>query len=504
MSGPPRAPNSTASPVVRLASAPGRWLIVAAVLASGTVFLESTVVSVALPAIAADLHFGLAGMQWVMNGYLLTLGALMLSGGALGDVVGYRRVLMAGLAAFVVGCAAAALAPSAGVLLAVRLFQGASGALLVPNTLAMLNDSFGARDRGAAIGHWAAWSAISTAIGPLAGGWIVQSLSWRWVFGLPMPLALGALWIAARKIASDAPRRQESGPMALHWAARIDLAGALFVTAGLAVLTWTVVAAPARGAGSPVIVAGWAVGGLLLAAFALHEARARRPMLPLRLFASWQFTGANVVTLIVYTALGALFFLLMIELQRVLHYGALAAGASLLPINVAMLLISPAAGRVGSRIGPRWPIAGGALLVAVGMALLARVGSGGGYLSTVLPGVVVFGLGLAVLVAPLTSAVLSGASDDRAGIASAVNNAVSRLSGLIAIAALPLAAGLGAVRDADGAAFSRGFAHAMWISAACCVVGAAVALATIQGGARVPPLVHPHPQHGCLDYRSPG
>lgn len=487
---------------LRLSSPAGRWTVAAAVLASGTVFLESTVVSVALPAMATDLHFGLAGMQWVMNGYLLTLGALMLTGGALGDVAGYRRVLIAGLAIFSLGCAAAAMAPNAAILLGVRVFQGAAGALLVPSTLAMLNDAFDAADRGAAIGHWAAWSGISTAIGPLAGGWIVQTLSWRWVFGVPVPLALAALWIAARHAPPDRVRGGSEPAARRHWAARVDLAGACLVTGGLAALTWALVGTPDRGAASRLMIAAWVAGAVLLAAFVLHEARAPHPMLPLRMFRSWQFTGANLVTLIVYTALGALFFLLMIELQRVLHYGPLAAGASLLPINVAMLALSPAAGRLGSRIGARWPIAGGALLVAAGTALLARVGSGGSYVTTVLPGVLVFGVGLAVLVGPLTSAVLSGASDDRAGIASAVNNAVSRLAGLLAVAVLPLVSGLGAVRDADGAAFTRGFAHAMWISAGTCAAAALTALATIRGGARVPPSTHPHPQHGCVDYRA--
>ncbi len=488
---------------LRLASPAGRWIVLATVLATGTVFLESTVVSVALPAIARDLHFGLAGMQWVMNGYLLTLGALMLTGGALGDVVGYRRVLVWGLAAFIAGCAAAALAPTAPVLLAVRIVQGAAGALLVPNTLALLNASFDARDRGAAIGQWAAWSAISTALGPLVGGWIVQALSWRWVFGLPIPVAAAALWIAVRRVSPAADDTRSPVPTDLHWTVRIDLVGALLVTAGLAALTWALVAAPARGMQGPAVLSAAAGGALLLALFAAHEARAPHPMLPLRLFRSWQFTGANAVTLVIYTALGALFFLLMIELERVLHYGALAAGASLLPINIAMLLVAPAGGRLGSRFGPRWPIAAGSLVAAAGMALLARVGTTGGYLTTVLPGVLVFGLGLAVLVAPLTSAVLSGASDDRAGVASAVNNAVSRLAGLLAIAALPLAAGLGAARSADGAAFTHGFAAAMWISAFLCVGAAGLALATIRDGIPIHAAAHPHPQHACVDYRAP-
>ncbi len=485
---------------LRLATPAGRWIVLATVLATGTVFLESTVVSVALPAIARDLHFGLAGMQWVMNGYLLTLGALMLTGGALGDVVGYRRVLVWGLIAFIAGCAAAALAPTAPVLLAVRFVQGAAGALLVPNTLALLNDSFDGRDRGAAIGQWAAWSAISTALGPLVGGWIVQALSWRWIFGLPIPLAAAALWIAARRVSPNVGARS---PVAgdQHWTARIDLMGALLVTGGLAALTWALIAAPARGIHDPVMLSAAVAGTALLVLFVVHEMRGSHPMLPLRLFRSWQFSGANAVTLVIYTALGALFFLLMIELQRVLHYGALAAGASLLPINIAMLFVSPAAGRLAGRVGPRWPIAAGSLLAAAGMALLARVGTTGGYLTTVLPGVLGFGLGLALLVAPLTSAVLSGASDDRAGIASAVNNAVSRLAGLLAIAALPLAAGLGAAGSADDAAFTCGFDAAMWILAALCAGAAVLAFTTIRDSARIPASPHPHPQHGCVDYR---
>jgi EmrB/QacA subfamily drug resistance transporter len=482
---------------MRLASAPGRWTVTAAILSSGTVFVESTVVTVALPSVGRDLGLGLEGLQWVMNSYLLTLSALMLLGGSLGDLFGHRRVLMAGLTGFTAASIGAALAPSAAILLVVRLLQGAAGAVLVPNTLALINATIDENDRGPAIGRWSAWSAVSTALGPLVGGWLVDAFSWRWVFAVPVPFGLLALWIAARRVPT-APASARAA--AVRGAPRhVDLAGATLVTLGLASLTWALITEPQRGWGDSLILAA-SVGGLaLLGGFVLQERRSPDPMLPLALFRSRQFTGANLVTLLVYAALGGLFFLLMLQLQNVLGYRALRAGASLLPVNALMLAISPTAGRLGQRLGPRGPIGVGALVAGLGMLLLSRVQTGASYVGTVLPALIVFGLGLSVLVAPLTAAVLGAAEEGKGGIASGVNNAAARLAGLLATAALPLAAGMGGLRDPAGAAYGAGYARAMEIAGGLCFAGAVVAFLTIRRGA--PLLAHRQPslQHGCVE-----
>jgi EmrB/QacA subfamily drug resistance transporter len=481
---------------MRLTSPAGRWTVAAAILSSGTVFVESTVVTVALPSVGRDLGLGLEGLQWVMNSYLLTLSALMLLGGSLGDLFGHRRVLMVGLVGFTAASVGAALAPSAALLLIVRLLQGAAGAILVPNTLALINATIDEGDRSAAIGRWSAWSALSTALGPLVGGWLVDTWSWRWVFAVPVPFGLLALWIAARRVPAGSARATGAA------ARQVDLAGATLATLGLGALTWALISEPERGWADSLILTA-AIGGVaLLGGFLLQERRTSDPMLPLALFRSRQFTGANIVTLLVYSALGGLFFLLMLQLQNVLGYHAPRAGASLLPVNALMLAISPAAGRVGQRVGPRWPIGVGALVAGVGMLLLARVQTGASYVGTVLPALIVFGLGLSVLVAPLTAAVLGAAEQGKGGIASGVNNAVARLAGLLATAALPLAAGMGAMRDPAGAAYSAGFARAMQIAGGLCFAGALVAFLTIRRGATLPAHRHPSLQHGCVELRA--
>ena len=481
---------------MRLASPPGRWTVAAAILSSGTVFVESTVITVALPSVGRDLGLGLEGLQWVMNSYLLTLSALMLLGGSLGDLFGHRRVLMVGLIGFTAASAGAALAPSAAVLLIVRLLQGAAGAVLVPNTLALINATIDERDRAPAIGRWSAWSPVSTALGPLVGGWLVDALSWRWVFAVPVPFGLLALWIAARRVPAAPARAQRGAPR------HVDLGGATLVTLGLAALTWALITEPQRGWGDSLILAA-SLGGLaLLGGFVAQERRSPDPMLPLALFRSRQFTGANLVTLLVYAALGGLFFLLMLQLQNVLGYRALRAGASLLPVNALMLAISPTAGRLSQRLGPRWPIGVGALVAGMGMLLLSRVQTGASYVGTVLPALIVFGLGLSVLVAPLTAAVLGAAEEGQGGIASGVNNAVARLAGLLATAALPLAAGMGGLRDPSGAAYGAGYARAMQIAGGLCFAGALVAFVTIRRGATLPAHRHPNLHHGCVELRA--
>jgi EmrB/QacA subfamily drug resistance transporter len=481
---------------VRLGSAAGRWTVAAAVLGSGAVFLESTVVTVALPSIGREFRLGMDGLQWVMNGYLLTLSALILLGGSLGDVYRRRLIFVGGLVGFALASGASAMAPSLPLLVGCRLLQGAAGALLVPNSLAILDTVFAEEDRGAAIGQWAAWSSASTALGPLLGGWLVDQISWRWVFASVVPFALAAAWIGWRKIPDISPAGGERRS--------VDYLGAVLVTLGLAGLTAALVSGPAVGFTRGWILIAGLGGILLLAAFFVLERRIDEPVLPMGLFRSRQFTGANITTVLVYAALSGLFFFLILELQNALGYGALQAGAALLPVNALMLALSPVAGRLSSRIGARLPMTVGAALAGVGLMLLARVQTGSDYLGTVLPALIVFGLGLATLVAPLTAAVLGAVPSDQAGIASAVNNAAARLAGLLATAVLPLAAGLSGSQEPGGAAMDAAFVRMMWICADLCLAGAAVAFLTVRSTARVGPITHPSASMGCTHRRPVG
>ncbi len=475
------------SRTVRLRSPEGHAIVAAAVLGSGAVFVESTVVNVALPAIGRSLDLGMTGLQWIANAYLITLSALLLLGGALGDTLGQKRVFQAGLIAFSMSSLLCAVAPSFSLLIVARLLQGAAGAMLVPTSLAYLDTSFAAEERGEAIGQWAAWSAVWTAGGPLLGGALVDAASWRWVFAAASPLPLVALMVT---LVGGQPRRAGSGRP-------VDFLGALLISAGLAILVWALLTAPADRAGRSTWIAA-AVGLGLIGLFVRHEGRARAPLLPSRLFASRQFAGANAATLLIYAALGALFFLLMVQLQSVIGFTALAAGASLLPINACMLILSPLAGRWAATAGPGAPIASGAAVAALGLMQLSNVNANSAYLSGILPGIVFFGLGLGLIVAPLTSSVLAAVAEDEAGMASAVNNAAARLAGLLATAVIPLLVGLGGLEDLSGDAFARGYARAMWISAALCATGGVVAWSTVIRIPKRRPMSHPAPTHGCV------
>jgi len=471
-----------------LRSAEGRWILAAAVLGSGAVFLEGTVVNVALPALARDFGLGMDGVQWVVNGYLLTLSALMLLGGALGDVHDRARVFALGAFAFGGATLAAGLAPSFPLLVAARVAQGTAGALLVPNSLALLEERFEGAERGAAIGKWAAWSAVSTAAGPFAGGWLVDAFSWRWVFFAVTPFAFVAGWMALRKVPA-APRGGARRP--------VDYPGAALVTVALGALVATLVAAPKLGMGDVRIVVGAVIGVAALAGFVLREARCAHPLLPLRLFRSRQFSAVNVATLFVYAALGAVFLLLVLVLQNALGYTAFRSGLALLPLNAVMLLVSPFAGRQAGKIGPRAPMTAGALVAAAGLFLLSRLDPGAGYLRGVLPGLLVFSLGLSSLVAPLTAAVLGAVPDEFGGVASAVNNSVARVAGLLATAALPALLGAAASESLAGAPLLEGFRRVMVVAAGLCVAGAATTFLFVRGGAPVEPVPHPAPAHGC-------
>jgi EmrB/QacA subfamily drug resistance transporter len=449
---------------IGLRTARGRGVLLATVLGSGMAFLDSTVINVALPVLGRELHAGIAGLQWTIDAFLLTLTSLLLLGGSLGDALGRRKMFVAGLVWFTVASMACGLAPSIGALIAARAVQGAGAALLVPGSLAVLRASFADEEQGPAIGAWAGLSGVTTAIGPLLGGWLITAWSWRAIFFLNLPLAAAAIWAALRCI----PESRTPGRV------RIDLPGAAAATLGLGGCVYALIEAPARGPGD---AAAATLGAASLAAFVWIEARSPNPMLPLDLFRSRQFSGANAVTLAIYFALGGATFLLIIHLQKVLGYSPLAAGAALTPITLLLLVLSTPAGKLASRVGYRAPMTAGPLIAAAGVALLSQVGRQSSYVSGILPGTAVLGLGLAATVAPLTTAVLAGAQERHAGVAAAVNTAISRLAGLLAVALLPLLAGIAA---ADAASLAAGFPRAMWICAATCAAGGLCALVMLR------------------------
>ena len=453
---------------MRLGTAQGHGVLLATVLGSGIAFLDGTVVNVALPAIEGDLGAGLSGLQWILDGYLVTLSALLLLGGSLGDLFGRRRVFTAGIVWFTVASVLCGLAPGTGALVAARALQGVGAALVVPGSLAILAAVFAPEDRARAVGAWSGFAGVASAIGPFVGGWLIDEVSWRFVFLLNVPLAAVALVVAARHVP------ESSGDAT----GGLDVAGALTASLGLGGVAYALIEGAAA-VTVDVVVAG-ALGVLALVAFLVVERRVATPMLPLGLFRSRQFSGANVVTLAVYAALAGLSFLLVLHLQLVLGYSALQAGAALLPVTVLLLLLSARAGALAQRIGPRLPMTAGPLLVAAGLVLVAPFGPGDRYVPDLLPGLVVVGLGLALTVAPLTAAVLAAVEDSHVGVGSGVNNAVARVAGLLAVALLPGIVGFD-VLAADVGAAADGFELGMRLCAVACVGGAALALATIRG-----------------------
>ena len=468
-----------------MGTARGRWVIAASVLGSGIAFLDGTVVNAALPAISRELDANLGDLQWVLTGYLLTLGSLLVLGGSLGDRFGRRKIFVIGLVAFAATSLLCAIAPDTGTLIAARCAQGVAAALLVPNSLAMVSASFDVLDRGRAIGAWSGLGGIATAIGPFLGGYLIDSVSWRWVFVINLPLSAVAILIALRHV----PESRDE-----HAGAHLDVAGSALLTVGLAGVVYALIEGPG-GDWTVTTVGVGIVGVLALLAFLLVEARIANPMVPLGIFRSEQFSGANAVTFAVYAAIGTVTFLLVVHLQTDLGYSALEAGASLLPITACMLLLSARAGALAQRIGPRWPMTIGPLVVAVGMALLGRVEPGTTYWATVFPALIVLGLGLSLTVAPLTATVLGAVEDAHAGIASAINNSVARIAGLLAVAVLPAAAGLTAAQGLD---LDDGFGRAMYISAVLAAVGGVLAFFTIRRAVYVEPVVHADPAIPCL------
>jgi EmrB/QacA subfamily drug resistance transporter len=453
-----------------LASAAGRWVLAATVLGSGMAQLDATVVNVALPAIGRGLHARVGALQLVITGYSVTLAALILIGGALGDRYGRRRVFGIGAAWFAAASALCAAAPNPGVLVGARALQGGGGALLTPGSLAIIEAAFAPGERGRAIGAWSALGGVAAAIGPLLGGWLVQAISWRAIFVLNLPLGAAVGWLALRRVPES---RDETV------SGRLDYGGAVLATAGLAGATYAMVEGPARGLGSPPVLASAIVGTAGLIGFVTVERARRHPMVPLDIFSSRQFTAANLVTFVVYGALGGVFFLLVVVLQTSLGYSPVAAGAAALPVTVLMLALSARAGALAQRIGPRLPLTVGPLLIAGGMLLMLRIGPGSGYVESVLPAVVVFGLGLSATVAPVTATVLAAADERHAGVASGINNAVARTAGLLAVALLPPIAGLGGDAFQQPERLAAGFHTAMLVAAGLAAAGGLLAFLSI-------------------------
>lgn len=439
-----------------------RWVLLATVLGSGVAFLDGTIVNVALPVIAKDLDASLTDLQWVLDAYLVTLSALVLLGGSLGDRFGRKRVFLLGLYGFTAASALCGLAPNVELLIAARSVQGVGAALLVPGSLAIISAVFDPDDRARAVGAWSGLGGIAIAIGPFVGGWLIDSVSWRLAFFINLPAA-GAVVLASRHVPET--RAEDGG--------RLDVVGALLASVGLALATYGLIERQSVAA---------ALGVITLAGFVAVEARSASPMLPLALFSSRQFSGANGATFAVYGALGGAFFLLVLQLQVVLGYSALEAGSALLPVTLIMLALSSRAGALAQRIGPRLPMTVGPIGVAAGLLLWSRVDAGSGYVSVVLPGAVVFGLGLALTVAPLTATIMASADPAHLGAASGVNNAVARLAGLLVVAVLPVVVGL----DAAGAptALDAGVDRAMLVAAGLAAIGGLIAALTVRTVAR--------------------
>ena len=404
-----------------------KLILIACILGSSIALLDGTIVNVALPTIQRSLGGGLAAQQWIANVYLLTLGSLILVGGSLGDVYGERRIFSLGVAGFAVCSLACALAPTVGALIAARAAQGVASALLTPSALAVIVNTFDEQERGPAIGAWTAWGAIAGVLGPLAGGELLAIGSWRWIFVVNLPLAAVTLLLINQEMPRARPRAAG--------ARRIDVVGAVLGALGLGGPVFALIEQPRLGWSSVGVLAPLIAGGALLVVFFVYEARAEEPMLPLRLFKVGNFAAGNAETLAMYAGLGILFFFLTIFLQQIAGYSPLQSGYATLPVTVVMFFLSRRFGALADRYGPRLFMGAGPLVSAVGLVLLLRVGAHINYAADLLPGLLLFALGLSMTVAPLTAAVLAGSESD-AGIASGVNNAVARVAGLLGTAAV--------------------------------------------------------------------
>jgi len=508
-----------------------RWTLAAAILASSMAFADGTVVNVALPAIQADLGADASQAQWVIESYALFLASLLLVGGALGDRFGRRRIFMSGVVVFTLAAVACALARGPSALIAARAVQGIGAALLVPGSLALISANFPQEQRGKAIGTWSGFSGIATAVGPVLGGFLVDQFSWRWAFIVNVPIAVLLLAICFTKV----PESRSQGAAS----DKLDVAGAVLATLGLAGVVFAFIEAPVQGWSATWVVAAALGGGAALVLFIAVEARSRNPMLPLRLFRNRNFAGANLLTLLLYAALGGAMYFFPLNLIQVQGYSATAAGAALLPFIAIMFALSRWAGRLVDRIGARVPLVAGPLVAAAGFALFARPSIAGSYWSTFFPAICVLGFGMTITIAPLTTTVMNSVGAELAGVASGVNNAMSRAAGLLAIAVLGLlmagrfapalehrlaslqgvpaaaraavqaqqhklgaialptgldAGSARAIRQAVGEAFVAGFRAVMWASVALAVLSALAAWLCIEG----------KPEHGPANANAGG
>jgi EmrB/QacA subfamily drug resistance transporter len=444
---------------MKLDSAQGRWLVTAMILASGMAFLDGSIVNLALPAIDRDLDAGVAGLQWTVNAYTLTLASLILVGGSLGDRLGRRRVFIVGVTWFALASLVCAAAPSIEVLVGARALQGIGGALLTPGSLAIISSSIDPADRGKAIGVWSGFSGITTGAGPLVGGWLVDQFGWRSVFWLNVPLALAVVVIAIRHVPETKGEQN-----------RLDLGGAALTVASLAFMTYGLVAQQ-----------WWptTVGILLLVVFVLHQWRTPHALIPLSLFGDRVFTAANICTFAIYGALSGTGFLLVLQLQYVSGYSPLEAGLASIPPVILMLLFSGRAGAWGVRVGPRWPMTLGPFIMALSILIYLRIDEHPNFLIDILGAGIVFGIGLTMLVAPLTTAVLASAPADQVGIASGINNAVARTSSLLAVAAIPPIAGIAGANFSSPDVFSPGYHTGMLICAGMLALAGVLAVSLI-------------------------
>jgi EmrB/QacA subfamily drug resistance transporter len=465
------------TPALTYGEAAGRWVLLATVLGSSLSFVDATVVNIALPSIGKDLNAGLAGLTWTVNAYTLTLACLILLGGSLGDRLGRRRVFILGVLWFALASMLCGLAPNIQTLVAARALQGVGGALLTPGSLAILQASFRPDDRARAIGAWSGLGGIAGATGPFIGGWIIGVASWRWIFLINVPVAFTVVAIAHRHV----PESRDPG--AAH---HTDVTGAGLAAVGLATLTYGLIAWPTDGITAPVVWGSLTVGVLSIIGFLAWEANTEEPMLPLGIFASRVFSGTNAVTFAVYAALGGIFFWLVLTLQVVVRFTPLEAGISLLPVTLIMLAFSARAGALSQRIGPRIPMTAGPILAAVGVAGLTRITSGSSYFPDVVVPVSFFGAGLALTVAPLTATALASVSGSHSGLASGVNNAVARIAGLLAVAVLPLVAGLSGHSYNDPAVLEPAFRTVMWACVALLLTGGLLAGVLVRAPEPVP------------------
>lgn len=456
----------------------GRLALAATILGSGVAFLDGSVVSVALPRIEADLGGGLATLQWVFDGYLLTLGALVLVGGALGDLLGKRRVFIVGTVGFGLASLLCGLAPTANTLIAARMLQGVAAALLVPTSLAILNTVFAGEDRGRAIGAWSGLSGLFTAVGPFLGGVLVESSpsGWRWVFLINVPLVIGAVWLAKVGI----PQLAGSRTSAPIWS-QVDVLGGVLAVVGLGLIVGPLIEVQRLGA---LLTTGLVVlGSVVLVLFGLVErrraiTRTPPPMVQLSLFRLRTFSVANMLTFVVYGALGGAFFLVTVALQVGMGYSAIAAGAAGIPVTILLALFSSRVGALLPKVGARPLLTFGPLCMSVGIAWLAVMRPGQSYWLGVFPGFVLFAIGLVFVVAPVTATALADVGPALSGAASGVNNAVARIASLVAIILLPLAGGMAsseATSLTSGVAFLDGYRTAMLVAAATCAIGGVVA-----------------------------